>query len=62
METSEKVRVYRFREGRDGYGNTYCVLLPVADYGDEYDLIFKSLNQARQWCLDNGHGFLDPDE
>ena len=71
METSANVKVYRFIYSPDGRcaemtaGSwalqdtetgellTYNTLGPVR---------YHSLDQARQWCLDQGHGFLDPDE
>jgi|APGre2960657404_1045060.scaffolds.fasta_scaffold00215_42 hypothetical protein len=70
METSAKVKVYRFIYSPDGRcaemtsGSwalqdtktgellTYNTLGPVR---------FFSLENAREWCLEQGHGFLDPD-
>lgn len=59
MKTPTKTTVYRFIESRDG---SYWMLQEVATSSLLWDLTFTSLQAARQWCLDNDHGFLDPDE
>ena len=61
MKTPTKTTVYRFIEKRDG---SYClVMLQEVATGDLlWNPTFTSLKTARQWCLDNDHGFLDPDE
>lgn len=58
METSTKTKVYRFVVSRDG---SYWMVMEVATSSLVSDLTFSSLGDARQWCLDNGHGFLDYD-